>query len=63
MNVGFVQTARFGAGAPTDLDVASNQRRAIPDDITLVAAWADDGDAVAGLVIECGEFRGCLEEI
>src|SRR5664280_1957749 len=29
----------------------------------LVAAWADDGDAVAGLLIESGEFRGCLAEI
>src|ERR1019366_9004911 len=25
--------------------------------------WADDGDAVAGLLIESGEFRRCLAEI
>jgi len=31
--------------------------------MTLVAAWADDGDAVVGLVIESGELRGCLGEI
>src|SRR5665811_1974901 len=29
----------------------------------LVAARADDGDAVAGLVIESRELRGCLGEI